>query len=248
MFTRVKVHLDLHVEVGKALYSVPGSYLGRDHDARADRALVKLYDSGKLVRIHPRQEPGGRSTDPADIPTGKARYALRDLDLLVATAAGHGPRPTAHASYTAQILDDPRPWARMRAVYRLLGLVRRYGADPVETACARALELDVVSVMKIESMLQRATENTIPLLPARTDNANSARFARSPAEYAARRRADLASSGTSLTSLGTTPVVERMIPTARATATARATSGTGLTLSPGLFTLIVPDTEIEIPS
>ena len=259
VFTRVKVHLDLHVEVGKALYSVPGSYLGRDLDARADRALVKLYDSGRLVRIHPRQEPGGRSTDPADIPTGKAGYALRDLDLLVATAAGHGP---SIGAYAAQILDDPRPWARMRAVYRLLGLVRRYGADPVETACARALELDVVSVMKIESMLQRATENTIPLLPARTDTANSARFARAPAEYAARRRADLASSGTGLaspgTSLassgtglarqGTTPAAERTIPTATAMATARATASTGLTMNPGLFTLIVPDTEMEIPS
>ena len=146
VFTRVKVHRDLQVEVAKALYSVPGDYLGRDLDARADHALVKLYDSGRLVRIHPRQAPGGRSTDPADIPTGKAGYALRDLDLLVATAASHGP---SIGVYAAQILDDPRPWARMRAVYRLLGLVRRYGADPVETACARALELDVVSVMKI---------------------------------------------------------------------------------------------------
>ena len=31
----------------------------------------------------------------------------------------------------------------MRQVYRLLGLVRRYGPGPVDTACARALDLDV---------------------------------------------------------------------------------------------------------
>ena len=260
VFTRVRVHRDLHVEVGKALYSVPGSYLGRDLDARADRALVKLYDSGRLVRIHPCQEPGGRSTDPADIPTGKAGYALRDLDLLVATAAGHGP---SIGAYAAQILDDPRPWARMRAVYRLLGLVRRYGADPVETACARALELDVVSVMKIESMLQRATENTIPLLPGRTDT-NGARFARAPAEYAARRRSELASSGTSLASGGTTlassgtilategtasQAAKRTLSAASVTANAsavRASNATGLTVvNPGLFTLIVPNTDKE---
>ena len=248
VFTRVKVHLDLHVEVGKALYSVPGSYLGRDLDARADRALVRLYDSGRLVRIHPRQEPGGRSTDPADIPTGKAGYALRDLDLLIATAAGHGP---SIGVYAAQILDDPRPWARMRAVYRLLGLVRRYGANPVETACARALELDVVSVMKIESMLQRATENTIPLLPGRTDT-NSARFARAPAEYAARRRAEMASSGTTLATEGTTLATEGTAsqaadrPLSAASVMASASNTTGLTVvNPGLFTLIVPETDKE---
>ena len=141
----------------------------------------------------------------------------------------------------------------MWAVYRLLGLVRRYGADPVETACARALELDVVSVMKIESMLQRATENTIPILPGRTDT-NSARFARAPAEYAARRRAE-ASSGTSLASSGTTlathgttaQTAERTIPTAIPMTSAGAT--TGPAVNPGLFTLsIVPDPEMEIPS
>ena len=36
----------------------------------------------------------------------------------------------------------------MRQVYRLLGLVRRYGPGPAETACARALDLDVVYVTK----------------------------------------------------------------------------------------------------
>jgi hypothetical protein len=32
----------------------------------------------------------------------------------------------------------------MRAVYRLLGLVRRYGDDAVNTTCGKALEADVV--------------------------------------------------------------------------------------------------------
>jgi hypothetical protein len=50
----------------------------------------------------------------------------------------------------------------MRQVYRLLGLVRRYGPGPVDQACARALEVDVVNVTKIASMLERATENTPP--------------------------------------------------------------------------------------
>ena len=47
-------------------------------------------------------------------------------------------------------------------VYRLLGLVRRYGPDPVEAACDRALDLDVVSVTKIASMLERPPSTPPP--------------------------------------------------------------------------------------
>ena len=42
-----------------------------------------------------------------------------------ATAAGHGENV---GIYATRLLDDPLPWTRMRAAYRLLGLVRRYGA------------------------------------------------------------------------------------------------------------------------
>ncbi len=42
----VKVHRDFHIEIGKALYSVPGEYIGRTLDARADSQLVKLFHRG----------------------------------------------------------------------------------------------------------------------------------------------------------------------------------------------------------
>ena len=95
-----------------------------------------------MVKTHPRQPPGGRSTDRDDLPEHKAGYALRDLARLVATCTGHGPNI---GIYAERLLDDPLPWTRMRAVYRLLGLVRRYGPGPVEAACGRSLDLDVVS-------------------------------------------------------------------------------------------------------
>ena len=175
----VKVHRDFHVEIGKALYSVPVQYIGATLDARADRALVKLFYRGQLVKVHPRQPPGGRWTDPGDLPVERAGYAMRDLDRLVATAAGHGRNV---GIYAARLLDDPLPWTRMRAVYRLLGLVRRYGAGPVDTACGTALDLDVVSVAKIDSMLAKALEAAVPAVPAAAGHP-AGRFGRDPAEY-----------------------------------------------------------------
>jgi hypothetical protein len=79
-------------------------------------------------------------------------------------------------------LDDKLPWTRMRQVYRLLGLACRYGDTPVNTACGRALQLDVVSVTKIASMLEKAAENTPTPLPPPVA-AGAARFARDPAEF-----------------------------------------------------------------
>jgi transposase len=192
VFTRVKVHRDYHVEVARALYSVPEQHIGGCLDARADSTLVKLYSTGgagagRLVKTHPRQPPGGRSTDREDLPEHKAGYALRDLSRLIAACAGHGENI---GIYAERLLDDPLPWTRMRSVYRLLGLVRRYGHDPVEAACQRSLDLEVVSVSKIASMLEKAREREQPVLPAAAGSPGG-RFARDPAEYSGRSTVQL---------------------------------------------------------
>jgi hypothetical protein len=183
IFATVKVHRDHHVEVGKALYSVPSALLGAHLQARADQALVKLFHHGQLVKVHPRQRPGSRATDPGDLPSEKTAYAMRDLDRLVAAAARHG---QAVGTYAQRLLEVPLPWTRMRQVYRLLGLTRRYGSTPVEAACAQALEWDVVSVGKIASMLERATKQQVP--PPAAATAATARFARDPAEFTSAAR------------------------------------------------------------
>jgi transposase len=180
VFAKVKVHRDFHVEVGRALYSAPKEYLGCHLNARADSALVKLFHRGQLVKTHPRQQPGRRVTDPADLPAEKTTYAMRDVASLAKTAHRHG---DAIGVYAERLLDTDLPWTKMRQVYRLLGLVRRYGPGPVDTACARALDLDVINVTKIASMLEKATENTP--LPPRPAGTATARFARDPAEYRA---------------------------------------------------------------
>lgn len=187
VFTRVKVHRDFHVEVARALYSLPAQWIGQYLDARADSELVKLYARGQLVKTHPRQRPGGRSTDRDDLPVERAGYAMRDLTALITVCAGHG---QCIGIYAERLLEDPLPWTRMRSVYRLLGLVRRYGPGPVETACSRSLDLDVVSVAKIASMLEKAIEREQPVLPAAA-GAPGGRFARDPAEYATRATTQL---------------------------------------------------------
>lgn len=177
----VKVHRDFHAEIGKALYSLPEQWIGRHLDARADRELVRFYHRGELVKTHPRQPAGGRRTDPNDLPEHKTALAMRDLDTLLRAAAEHGENV---GTYAARLLDHDLPWTRMRAVYGLLGLVKRYGPAPVDAACGQALALDVVSVRKIASMLERATETTGPTLPTvAAAGVARTRFSREPSEF-----------------------------------------------------------------
>lgn len=189
IYAEAKVHRDYHIQVGRALYSIPEHFRGQTVSVRADGELVKVFHRGKLIKTHPRQPAGGRSTDPADLPADKTGYAMRDLTQLITTAAGHGPDI---GSYAERLLDHQLPWTKMRQVYRLLGLVKRYGPAPVNTACGRALELDVVSVSKIAAMLAKATENTPAEPPRAAAGLAPARFARDPGEYRspARNRPD----------------------------------------------------------
>jgi hypothetical protein len=182
LYATVKVHRDHHLEVGKALYSVPGALIGQHVQVRADSVLVRIYARGQLVKTHPRQQPGGRITDPTDLPSERTAYAMRDLNHLQRLAAGHG---ESIGRYATALLDTPLPWTRMRQVYALLGLVKTWDAERVDAACRRALEAEAVNVGLIGRMLERGTEND-PAHPAPTPPAGqvvAARFAREPQEF-----------------------------------------------------------------
>jgi hypothetical protein len=128
-----------------------------------------------------RTRPGGRITDAADLPAERTAYAMRDIEHLKRLAAGHG---DAVGAYATALLDSPLPWTKMRQVYALLGLVKRWGAEAVEAACRRALQAEAVNVGLIGRMLERVTagdDATSPPVPAPT---GPARFARDPAHFA----------------------------------------------------------------
>ncbi len=156
------------------MYSIPGDLIGAQVDVRADSQLVRVYHRGVLIKIHPRQAPGGRVTDAEDLPAEKTAYAMRDLDHLRRLAAAEGP---AIGAYADALLDTPLPWTKMRQVYALLGLVKRWGAPTVEAACARSLDSEVVNVPLIGRMIERATENqSAPAAPSARSTGRQPRF------------------------------------------------------------------------
>lgn len=171
---------DQHVQVLRALYSVAKEFegkrlIGRKLVARADRSTVRLYLGELLVKTHPRQPPGGRSTDPADFPAEKSACARRDAGFLLAQSKHHG---DAIGRLAEVLLAGPLPWTRMRQVYALIGLCKRYGDDRVERTCAIALAAEMYDVHRLERMLQNATPEAPPDRPPPSSASNVLRFAR----------------------------------------------------------------------
>lgn len=146
-----KVARDQYAQVARALYSLPTRFVGKTLHARADSVTVRFYHGSKLIKTHPRQAPGGRSTDPSDFPDEKAPYALRDIAFLQRKAAAHG-RSVGH--FAKALLEGPLPWTRMRRVYKLLSLARRYGDQRLEDACSTALNAEMIDIRRLERMLQ----------------------------------------------------------------------------------------------
>lgn len=174
-----KVARDHFAQVARALYTLPTRLIGKTLRARADRSVVRFYDGTELVKVHARQPPGGRSIDRSDFPPEKTAYALRDVDFLARQAKAHG----EHVGRFAQaLLDGPLPWARMRAVYALLGLCKRYGDARVEETCVLALAAEMTDVHRLSRMLERAAKPLLPPLPANV--IPLARHLRPAAQYA----------------------------------------------------------------
>lgn len=180
-WTRHTVGRDHAIVVGYALYSVPYQVEdGAALEVRSDRSTVKLYFNRELVKMHPRQPEGGTRIDPKDLPPEKAALATRDGAPLVATAEGHGEHV---GEYARQLLAGPLPWSRMRHLYRLLALVKRHGAAPVNEACRRALEVGVVEVVRIDRMLRNGLTDPPAPPPPPPSRSKRPRFARDASEF-----------------------------------------------------------------
>ncbi len=155
-WVQCKVHPDHHVRFDHALYSLPTRWIGCRVDVRADRVLVRIYSRGELIKTHPRQKPGGRSTDFTDYPDGRAPYAMRWPDFYCQKAREVG---SAAGDFTDKLLEGEFPWSRLRQAQKLLGLADRYGAHRLNAACRRALDFDLVDVHRVQRILEQGLES-----------------------------------------------------------------------------------------
>jgi hypothetical protein len=154
---QVTVHPDHHVAYRYALYSAPSTTCppGTKLEIRGDSKLVRLYRRGELVKVHPRQPRGGRSTDPGDYPVELTAYTLRSPNYMRRQLAELGQEVGA---FGERLLAGPTPWSKLRQAQKMLRLGERYTPARLNAACRRALAVDLIDVRRLERILVDALE------------------------------------------------------------------------------------------
>jgi len=163
-----KVGPDCHISVGGSLYSVPFRFIGRRLDVRLTDALVQVFTEGELVKTHLRAPKGRRSTDWQDYPEKKAAFFMRTPSWCRHRASELGPAVTA---LVGELLGE-QALHRLRSAQGVLRLADSYGAERLEAACARALEVGDPSYRTVKGILVAGREHVetepeaVPAAPA----------------------------------------------------------------------------------
>jgi len=159
-----RVHPDHHVAYDYAIYSVPDASCppGTKVELRADGELVRIYHRSVVVKVHPRQPRGGRSTDDADYPQELTAYTTRSPERAKRQARLLG---LAVGVFAERLLAGTYPWSKLRQAQKLLRLGERYTPARLDAACQRALDVDLLDVRRVERILARALETEQQALP-----------------------------------------------------------------------------------
>ncbi len=154
---RCRVNLDYHVEIEKHFYSVPFQLLRKEVEARITAQTMEIFHRGKLVAMHLRSFRPHRPTTVAEhMPSSHRRYRDWTHERILREAAAIGDDTAALIGIILR--SRPHPEQGFRSCIGILGLLKRYGAERLDAACARALALGTRSYGSVAAILKNAQE------------------------------------------------------------------------------------------
>jgi transposase len=171
LWKRAKVHLDYHVEVERAYYSVPYTLIGKTVDVRISAHTVEIFHRHKPVAAHARTHQRGQFTTlPGHRPLRHSAVIDLTHERLMRQALAVGPA-TAEV-LTQQVHRRRHPEEALRASLGILRLARDFSPHQLEAAATRALELKTYSYRALRALIQTEsqTDAAQPSLPL--DHAN----------------------------------------------------------------------------
>ncbi|MDJ0466860.1 IS21 family transposase, partial [Streptomyces sp. H27-C3] len=144
---------DIHIKVGRTLYSVPWKLIGKRVDVRSTQAFVQVFDDGELVKTHAALEQGKR-THNSDYPPEKIAFHMRTPQWCRTQSGQVG---AACREVIDQLLEVNALY-RLRAAQGVLGLRKKYGETRLEAACSKATAVGDPSYRTIKGILVAGTE------------------------------------------------------------------------------------------
>lgn len=155
-----KVGPDIHVKVGKALYSVPWRLIGERVDARQTWNLVQIFHKGELAATHVRVDRG-RQKDNSHYPPEKIAFQMRTPVWCRRRAGELGPNV---ATVVGDLLAVDT-LNHLRSAQGVLGLADKHGPTRLDAACAKAITVGDPSYRTIRGILAVGAEADPPPPP-----------------------------------------------------------------------------------
>jgi transposase len=156
---RCRVAPDYHVEIDGAYYSVPFGLIRELVDVRITGRTLEVLHRGRRVASHA-LSPGrrGHTTVPEHMPSAHRRHGEWTPARLIALAEKTGPSVAAFCETV--MMARPHPEQGFRASLGVLALVKTYGADRVDAACRRGMQIGARSVASIRSILKNGLDQS----------------------------------------------------------------------------------------
>lgn len=159
----VTAGIDYHVEVTGHYYSVPYRYARQKLNARYTTSTVEVFKNGERIACHARSFAKGRHTTLDEhLAPAHQKVAGWNSQRFLDWAATIG--PYALAAIDRLLRSRKHPQQGYRAALGVMRLAKTYGADRLEAACDRALQIGSVSWRSLDSILKnnldRSTKKT----------------------------------------------------------------------------------------
>jgi len=155
-WTQCRVNIDYHVEVDRHPYSVPYQLIHEEVEVRYTASIIEVYYKGRRLDSHARRYDHQPSTKSEHMPSSHRAHAEWTPSRLIHWAEKMGP---AAGRLVAGILKSrPHPEQGYRACLGLMRLGRRYGAERLEAASARAEGLRSYSYRTVKNILASAQD------------------------------------------------------------------------------------------
>jgi transposase len=147
-----RVGIDYHVDVERHYYSVPHRFAKEQVEVRLTARSVEIFAKGERIAVHMRGSGNGKhTTTPEHMPASHRRYAGWTVERIRRDTAAIGP---ATAALCALILEErSHPEQGFRACLGIVRLVKAFGQERVDAACARALEIGARTYGSVRSIL-----------------------------------------------------------------------------------------------
>ena len=156
-----RVGFDYHVEVEKHYYSVPHTLLREKVWARLTSRTVEVFHGAKRVAVHVRSSSNRRHTTVREhMPSAHRRYADWTPERLKRQAGEIGSSTSALVEIILR--ERTHPEQGFRSCIGIVCLAKPHGADRLEAACARALDIGARSYTSVNSIIKNNLDRKRP--------------------------------------------------------------------------------------